>query len=167
MVGVCWHEVRAYCAWLSAQTGQCFRLPTEAEWEAAAVGPSRRAWLGLGVAKTRAYPWGGAFDTRRCNSFETHVRATTPVGVFPDGDSPEGIADLSGNVWEWTASLYRGYPYVAGDGREDPAAGGRRVLRGGSFGSGQYFVRCAYRYYFVPDYRSYYYGFRIVLSPFL
>ena len=167
VVGVCWHEVRAYCAWLSAQTGQCFRLPTEAEWEAAAVGPSRRAWLGLGVAKTRAYPWGGAFDTRRCNSFETHVRATTPVGVFPDGDSPEGIADLSGNVWEWTASLYRGYPYVAGDGREDPAAGGRRVLRGGSFGLLQSLVRCASRYLNAPADRSHDFGFRIVLSPFL
>ncbi|MCX7110939.1 MAG: SUMF1/EgtB/PvdO family nonheme iron enzyme [Proteobacteria bacterium] len=167
VVGVCWHEARAYCAWLSAQTGQCFRLPTEAEWEAAAAGPPRRAWLGLRATKTRGYPWGGAFDSRRCNSFETHVRATTPVGVFPDGDSPEGIADLSGNVWEWTASLYRGYPYRTDDGREEPAAGGRRVLRGGAFYGSPEYVRCASRSSDDPAARNLDAGFRIVVSPFL
>ena len=72
VVGVCWFEARAYCAWLSAQTGQTFRLPTEAEWEAAARG-----------VQCRRYAFGDDFDAARCNTFETHVRHTTPIGVFP------------------------------------------------------------------------------------
>jgi formylglycine-generating enzyme required for sulfatase activity len=99
VVGICWHEARAYCAWLSAQTGQCWRLPSEAEWEAAARGQAGRR-----------YAWGDDFDPNRCNTFESHVRGTTPVGVFPGGDTPEGLVDLSGNVWEWTSSAYHALP---------------------------------------------------------
>ena len=95
VVGVCWYEARAYCAWLSAQTGQFWRLPSEAEWEAAARGRSGRR-----------YAWGDDFDAGCCNTFESHVRGTTPIGVFPGGDTPEGLVDLSGNVWEWTSSAY-------------------------------------------------------------
>ena len=64
-------RARAYCAWLSAQTGETFRLPTEAEWEAAARG-----------VQCRRYAFGDDFDAARCNTFETHVRHTTPIGVF-------------------------------------------------------------------------------------
>jgi formylglycine-generating enzyme required for sulfatase activity len=74
VVGVCWFEARAYCAWLSAQTGQTFRLPTEAEWEAAARG-----------VQCRRYAFGDDFDAVRCNTFETHIHHTTPIGVFPGG----------------------------------------------------------------------------------
>ena len=77
---------------------------------------------------------------------------------------------MSGNVWEWTRSIYESYPYPEQgekrQQREDLKAEGRRVLRGGSFGYNQHFVRCAYRYYAEPDFRCYYFGFRIVLSPF-
>ena len=145
MVGICWHEARAYCAWMSAQGGQPFRLPTEAEWEAAARG-----------REGRRYPWGPAFDLARCNTFETHVRATTPVGVFPGGDSPEGVADLAGNVWEWTGSAYVPYPYRADDGREDPEdAETRRVVRGGSWGGDRRGdARSAYRLDGMPGFRN-------------
>ncbi|MDS4042072.1 MAG: SUMF1/EgtB/PvdO family nonheme iron enzyme, partial [Candidatus Competibacter sp.] len=114
VVGISWFEARAYCAWLSAQTGQPFRLPTEAEWEAAARGRTGRR-----------YAYGDAFDASRCNAFETHVRRTTPVGVFPGGATPEGLVDMTGNTWDWTSSLYQPYPYLAADGREDPAGGAR------------------------------------------
>ncbi|MBE2201549.1 MAG: SUMF1/EgtB/PvdO family nonheme iron enzyme [Anaerolinea sp.] len=123
VVGVSWFEGRAYCAWLSAQTGNSYRLPNEAEWEAAARGQTRRE-----------YAYGSGYDAGRCNTFETQIRRTTPVGVFPGGQTPEGIADLSGNVWEWTSSQYRPYRYDPTDGRKDPEdAEARRVLRGGSF----------------------------------
>ena len=135
VVGVCWHEARAYCAWLSAQTGQAYRLPSEAEWEGGARGPGGRR-----------YPWGEAFDAARCNTFETHVRGTTPVGIFPGGDTPEGLADMSGNVWEWTSNTYQSYPYAADPGREDPAqTEARRVVRGGSWLGYRGFARCACR----------------------
>jgi formylglycine-generating enzyme required for sulfatase activity len=99
VVGICWFEARAYCAWLSAQTGKHFRLPTEAEWEAAARGQ-----------QGRRYAFGDDFDASRCNTFETHSRRTTPTGVFPGGVTPEGVVDLTGNVWEWASSQYRVYP---------------------------------------------------------
>jgi formylglycine-generating enzyme required for sulfatase activity len=144
VVGVCWHEARAYCAWLSAQTGHDYRLPNEIEWEAAARGQAGRR-----------YAWEGDFDPSRCNSFESHVRGTTPVGVFPGGDTPQGVADMSGNVWEWTGSLYRPYPYQADDGRENPDDGdGRRVVRGGSWNNNRENARCAYRNNDPPDNRN-------------
>lgn len=156
VVGVCWHEARAYCAWLSAQSGQDYRLPNEVEWEAAAGG-----------REGRRYAWEGDFDPANCNSFESHVRGTTPVGVFPGGDTPQGIADLSGNVWEWTGSLYRPYPYATDDGRENPEEGdGRRVARGGSWFYDRGLARCACRDGFDPGSRYGYLGFRVLcVSP--
>jgi formylglycine-generating enzyme required for sulfatase activity len=126
VVGICWYEARAYCAWLSAQTGHDFRLPTEAEWEAAARGMAGRR-----------YAYGNDYDQARCNTFDTHIRRTTPIGVFPGGETrdPAGIVDMMGNVYEWTSSLYQPYPYDAADGREAPSAdvSSGRVLRGGSW----------------------------------
>ena len=160
VVGISWFEARAYCAWLSAQTGEDYRLPTEAEWEATA-----RGQVG------REYAYGDGFDNGRCNTFETHIRRTTPVGVFPDGYTPEGIADLSGNVWEWTTTIWGNslnhpdfaYPYVVDDGRENTTeATVRRVLRGGSFNFNHLNARAADRDYYHPHYRLGSYGFRLV-----
>ena len=119
-------EARAYCAWLSAQTGQDWRLPSEAEWEAAA----------RGRAQVTTYAWGDEFDAARCNVFETHARRTTPVGVFPGGDTPEGLSEITGNVWEWTAAPTKTYAYQADRRREGTdRADARRVVRGGSWNS--------------------------------
>ncbi|MDS4032043.1 MAG: SUMF1/EgtB/PvdO family nonheme iron enzyme [Candidatus Contendobacter sp.] len=150
VVGICWFEARAYCAWLSAQTGQSFRLPTEAEREAAARG-----------AAGRRYAYGDAFDASRCNAFETHVRRTTPVGVFPGGETPDGLIDMTGNTWDWTGSLDQPYPYLAADGREDPAGDARRVVRGGAWFFLQSVARAASRYFSAPDYRLFSLGFRL------
>ena len=153
VVGICWYEARAYCAWLSAQSGQRWRLPSEAEWEAAARGLTGRR-----------YAWGDDFDPAFCNTFETHVRGTTPVGVFPAGDTPEGIADLSGNVWEWTSSAYHPYPYAADSRREDPALVETGVLRGGSWIYLAVVARGSLRGAGGPGGRFYDRGFRVV-SP--
>ncbi len=158
VVGICWFEARAYCTWLSAQTEQCFRLPTEAEWEAAASG-----------ADGRRYTWGDAFDVTCCNTLDTKLRRTAPVGVFPSGDTPpqvgqDGVADLSGNVWEWTGSCYSPYPYKADDGREDASVEQARVLRGGSWLSSPGGVRSSVRVNPRPDDRFNYIGFRVLCS---
>jgi formylglycine-generating enzyme required for sulfatase activity len=132
VVGVCWYEACTYCAWLSAQTGRMFRLPTEAEFEAAARGMNRRK-----------YPYGQRFDGARCNTFESHIRRTTPVGVFRNA-TPEGVLDLSGNVYTWTSSIYQPYPYRANDGREDVNRGEPRVVRGGSWSLDQNLARASF-----------------------
>ena len=117
VVMVSWEDAIAYTVWAQK------RLPTEAEWERAARGTEGRLW-----------PWGDEFDRGRCNSAEINIGRTTSVYRFsPQGDSVEGVADLVGNVWEWTASVHQPYPYDATDGREGPAVSGWRTLRGGSW----------------------------------
>jgi formylglycine-generating enzyme required for sulfatase activity len=156
VVGICWFEARAYCAWLSAQTGEPFRLPTEAEWEAAA-----RDLQG------HRYAFGNDFDAARCNVFETHIRRTTPIGVFPGGETPEpeGLVDMSGNTWDWTSSLYKPYLYDAADGREDPTVSpARRVVRGGSWLDFVVVARASYRAHYVAGFRRHFLGLRVVRS---
>ncbi len=109
-----WRGARAFCAWRGA------RLPSEAEWEAAARGK-----------RGRTYPWGEAPPTPGRAVFARGRGETDPVGSHPKGATPEGVFDLAGNVAEWTSSLFRPYPYEAGDGRENPDAPGERVTRGG------------------------------------
>ena len=91
------------------------------------------------------------------------MRGTTPPGVFSAGDTPEGLVDMTGNVWEWTGSAYRPYPYRPDDGREDPeVADVRRVVRGGSWSGTRDYARCAYRDSCPPDDRDGDLGFRVV-----
>jgi len=163
VVGVSWFEARAYCHWLGAQTGLPFRLPSEAEWEAAARGP-----------EGRRYAFGASPASMRCNTVEAHIRRTSPIGVFPDGDTPEGLVDMTGNVWEWTCSLFGarqdtadfGYPYRSDDGREDPhaAASVNRVARGGSWYYDLEAARATTRYTFYPDGRNFTVGLRLALD---
>ena len=154
VVGICWHEARAYCAWISTQSGLTFRLPSEAEWEAAARGSAGRR-----------YAYGDAFDAERANSFETHIRATTPIGVISAGNTAENVQDMSGNVWEWTSSAYRAYPYDVADDRENPEnSDDRRVVRGGSWNTDLDFVRACVRRDDAPDCRFSILGFRLVCS---
>lgn len=152
---VTWHDAQAYVAWLRQRTGPQYRLPTEAEWEKAARGPDSRIW-----------PWGSRPpDQNRCN-FDRQAGDTMPAGRHsPQGDSPYGCADMAGNVWEWCQSLYKPYPYQAGDGREDLQADGRRVLRGGSFIGSPRSVRCALRSWDLPGDCDGNVGFRVVVAP--
>jgi hypothetical protein len=123
VVCVDWEDALAYVRWLAEVTGQPWRLPTEAEWEMAARGPDGRI-----------YPWGDAFDTTRCNTNESGIGTTSPVGTYPDGASPYGAQDMAGNVWEWTCSHYKAYAYDQHYRTEDLDTPGTRVLRGGSWG---------------------------------
>lgn len=149
VVNVGWDGAKTYAEWVGG------RLPTEAEWEKACRGTDGRR-----------YPWGNDSPSPdRLNYGESDKRDTMPVGSFPPGAN--GLYDMAGNVYEWTSSFYKAYPFDPGDGQEEPAGTGRRVLRGGSFAADRDFVRCAYRFSFgalVPVFRSSKIGFR-VLSP--
>lgn len=175
VVNVSWQTAMAFCVWLtkkyraSLPRGLVFRLPTEAEWEKAArwrPSPGGRGDGGEGEALI--YPWGNDFDPKKCNTSEGGPGRTTPVGAYsPQGDSPYGCADMSGNVWEWTHSLYKKpYPYRTDDGREDPQSEGNRVLRGGSWYFNVRFARCACRSLYAPiNHLNVNSGFRVAASP--
>lgn len=150
VVNVSWDDATAYAQWAGK------RLPTEAEWEKAA------SWDDVKKQK-RVYPWGNDFDASKCNSSESGIGGTTPVGKYsPQGDSFYGVADLAGNVREWCADWYDDnyYKNSPKENPKGPASGQYRVLRGGSWGAQQYGVRAADRGDYVPDDRTLDVGFR-------
>lgn len=111
-----WGDAANYCAWKYSAGG---RLPTEIEWEAAARG-----------ARGRAYPYGDVPQSASANTESAHRAGPAPVGSFPRGATPDGLQDMSGNVWEWTSSPMRAYP--GGKPLADSLAR-YRVIRGGAF----------------------------------
>jgi len=160
VVQVSWHDAVEYCKWLGAKLRGAIgtlvvRLPTEAEWEKAARGEYGNEW-----------PWGNKFDPTRCRTSESSSELTIPVGTYsPQGDSPYGVADMIGNVWEWCHSLSRPYPYKTDDGREDESGSDLRVVRGGVQDCYYRHGRCACRDDFPPDFRAFHFGFRVVVAP--
>lgn len=167
VVCVSWRDATAYAKWLSGQTGEDYRLPTEAEWEyATRAGTNTRYYWGneeepacrhANCCDTNCeYPWKSSCDDGYKN--------TAPVGRFqPNGF---GLFDTSGNVWEWTADCWHGdYENAPEDGRawgeEDGGNCARRVLRGGSWSSKPRRLRSADRSRGAPDDRNDRIGFRL------
>jgi formylglycine-generating enzyme required for sulfatase activity len=153
VVNVSWHDAVAYTAWLAEQTGQPWRLPTEAEWEKAARG-----------IDGRLYPWGNRWFVANANTSPGKKGSATPVGAYPNSASSYGVLDMVGNVWEWTSTIFKPYPYVATDGREEAESSGPRVLRGCSWGDAARNARVAYRTYFDMSVVIAYDGFRLARS---
>ncbi len=173
VVRVSWYDARAFCDWLTRAWRERgvlepdweVRLPSEAEWERAARGD----------ADARIYPWGDDPDADRANCAETGIGEVSAVGCFPGGASPYGCEEMSGNVWEWTISLWGPasaepsflYPYDPADGREDLNAPAEvfRVLRGGPYLVGTRHVRCSYRGRAQAGGWNEFIGFRVVAAP--
>jgi gamma-glutamyl hercynylcysteine S-oxide synthase len=145
------YEARAYCRWAGR------RLPSEVEWEYAAA-TERGA-----SARKRRHPWGDEAATPElANVFGAGAGLVT-VGAYAAGDSAWGFRQMTGNVWEWTASTFAPYPgYVVDPYKEysRPWFGTHGVLRGGSFATRGHLIRNTWRNFFTPDRRDIYAGFR-------
>ncbi len=142
VVLVSWVDAVAFAEWAGVQ------LPTEEQWEKAARGTDGRK-----------YPWGNNAPTNKLCNFNRNEGSATPVAHYsPQGDSPHGCVDMSGNVWEWCLNRYK-TPEIT----EIDKSGFARVLRGGSWFFDQYVVRAAYRDSYAPNYRFSHNGFRVVV----
>jgi formylglycine-generating enzyme required for sulfatase activity len=142
---VCWYEAVAFTRWLAHNTGLAVRLPTEWEWQWAAVGDT--GW---------DYPYGSTFDATLCNTKESGIGRTNVTAHYADVNSPFGVVDMCGNVWEWC--LNEGaHPYsVALEGGEN------RALRGGSWNNPAQSARAKARANRSPRTRTFNIGFRMI-----
>ena len=165
VVGVSWYEASAYCNWLAAQltsnisSDLIMRLPTEAEWEAAA------AFDRNGIRTS--YPWGHEAPQPALADYDREWAAgPLPVGGRPRGAAACGAIDLVGTVWELTSSSYKAYP----DQAATPVKGFTtneyiNSYRGGAYWHNSAYVRCGARNRFYPNDSSGDGGLRIVVAP--
>ncbi len=139
---VSWYDSVAFCLWLSAMTDEKIMLPTEQQWQRAAIGDTKRV-----------YPWGNTIDSTYAN-YDDKVGRTTPVTQYPKGASPYGVMDMAGNVWEWCLTEYE-------TGNNNWAGEGTRVLRGGSWHDSAW-LRASFRDKVIPRSKYHNWGFRII-----
>ncbi|MCX6360259.1 MAG: SUMF1/EgtB/PvdO family nonheme iron enzyme [Armatimonadetes bacterium] len=188
---VSWQQAMAFCRWLSARTGRRVTLPTEAQWEWACRAGSGSAYsfgpmgadyasyanlgdkrLSLFAADTSADNYFSIRTIANPNRFDDWIPkdaghddgnqlAARPGAYKPN---PWGLADMHGNVAEWTRSLYAPYPYRDDDGRNDPRVAGERVVRGGSWWTRPFQATSSYRTPYAPYQPVMDTGFRIVVE---
>ncbi len=160
VINVSWEDARAYCAWVSEQTGRAYRLPSEAEWEyACRAGTETPFHSGLRITTEQAN-----FDgnyTYNGSAKGEYREQTVPVGSFPP--NAFGLYDMHGNVWEWCQDTWHGsYEGAPSDGLAwEGGETGARVLRGGSWYGRPGGCRAASRHHDGPDDRDDNFGFRV------
>ena len=157
VIHVNWYEAEAYCHWAGR------RLPTEAEWEAAAAASGND----LSAAKRR-FPWGNELPNETCAYLDGYSLGCCDVADRPAGDSHFGCRQMIGNVWEWTDSDFLPYPgFVADPYREysEPWFGTHKVLRGGAWMTRSRLLRNTWRNFYQPDRRDVWAGFRTCALP--
>jgi formylglycine-generating enzyme required for sulfatase activity len=142
VINVSWHDIRAFCEWMSQNSGKNIHVPTEAQWEKAARGTDQ--WR---------YPWGNGAPSCTLANHSGCERRTEPVGSHPQGVSFYGVHDMAGNVWEWCSDWYSPTYYSISPWNNPlgPVSGSTRVLRGGAWLSLAYDLRSANRYDFDPS----------------
>ena len=158
VIGVSWEDAAAYANWLSEETGEAYRLPSEAEWEYAAR-----------AGTTTSYGWGPFIGRNRANcdgcGSQWDASRTAPVGSF--AANPWGLHDMHGNVWEWVADCWHA-DYVGAPSDGSAWTQGEncsnRVVRGGSWYSFGLILRAAFRLWEAVDIRDAYIGIRLARS---
>ena len=150
---VSWNDCQTFLRKLNAMTGKNFRLPTEAEWEFSARGGNlSRGYQYSGSKKIDDVAW-----YRNNSGSKTHNVGTKAPNEL-------GIYDMSGNVWEWCQDWYGDYHGYSQTNPTGPSSGANRVYRGGSWGSGAWLCRVAFRDNYTPGSRGNGLGLRLALS---
>jgi sulfatase modifying factor 1 len=151
VVGVSWFDAAAYCEWLSRETGQRFRLPTEAEWERAARGGMEQ----------KQFPWGDEPPESLANYASRWKTSPEPVGRAEK--NAYGLFDIGANVHEWCSDWFAADYYAVSPERnpQGPASGSRRASRGGAWRHYTKVSRCGARSSIPPEFKYADYGFRI------
>ena len=155
MIFVSAYEAEAYCRWANR------RLPTELEWEVAALAEPDGA--GNLAATKRRYTWGDEPPTPERANLDAHNLGCVDVGALPAGDSAFGCRQMIGNVWEWTASPLEPFPGFVPDMYDEYAAPwfySHRVLKGGAYTTRGRMIRGAWRNFYTPNRRDVVAGFR-------
>lgn len=161
IIHVNWHEATAFCRWAKR------RLPTEIEWETAALGEPNRDRTSLSETK-RANPWGDAAHDCKHANLDGGALGVIDVAALPQSDSAFECRQMLGNVWEWTSTVFEPYPGFAPDAYKDysqPVFYETKILRGGAWATRSRMVTGRYRNFFTPDRRDVLAGFRTCALP--
>ena len=159
VIHISWYEANAYALWAEA------RLPSEAEWEVAALGiPTTNGSLS---PNKRRYPWGDSMNEGNHANLDGFSMGPVDVAAFAAGDSAFGCRQMLGNVWEWCSDTFGPYPAFKADSYQEYSQslfGKTKVLRGGAWTTRSRMLHGTYRNYFEPERWDIFSGFRLCKS---